>query len=293
MKKILFTILFGALVLSTSAQFKKSVNVSLFTGGTVAQENTNNRGYWYGAYGEYMPIKTSKGLNLGIAALASQSRSKSNDLSSEYKARSTDLGIGFVGGKYNEFFTTTHSSYLGFNLMIKSSRDKGEGLSLGSDNNLGRYDSEQKDILLSGELNFNLLKTFGYRERMFPRTQLRLAFQETLNSNKVSFWDDAPIAKSALWNKAAYTAEIKQSIIQIGEFDLLLEPKLYAGYYHYKGDKSNWLSIGPEIALKKRGWDDFLSVYFLLKKQVGSYEPHHNSTQFVIGINFNPFNINK
>lgn len=293
MKKVILTVFLGLMVLSTFGQFRNKVNVSLFTGGHMAKENTNNQGYWYGVYGEYMPIKTASGLNLGFAGLASQTRSKSNDHTSEYKGVSTDLAIGFAGGKYSHYFTTTHSSYLGFNLMLKRSVDSGEGLSVGADNKLGKYSADQKDVLISGELNFNLLKIVGYRSHLFPRTQLRLAFQETLSSNKVSFWNDKPIDESWLWNKAAYTAELKQSIAAIGQFDLLVEPKLYVGYYHYKGDKSNWLAIGPEIALKKRGWDDFLSVYFLVKKQIGSYEPHHNSTQFVVGINFNPFNIKR
>lgn len=293
MKKVglIFFLIF--LTLSSFAQFRNRTNVSLFTGGHMAKENTNNQGYWYGVYGEYMPIKTASGLNLGFAGLASQTRSKSNDLSSEYKGVSTDLAIGFAGGKYSEFFTSTHSSYLGFNLMLKRSADSGSGLSVGSDSNVGKYDADQKDILISGELNLNLLKRLGLHEHLFPRTQLRLAFQETLSSNKVSFWNDKPIDESVLWSKAAYSAELKQSIASIGKFDLLVEPKLYAGFYHYKGDKSNWFSIGPEIALKKRGWDDFLSVYFLVKQQVGSYEPHHNSTQFVVGINFTPFNLKR
>lgn len=294
MKKIVPILLCGFMTLSVFGQFRDDrVNISLFTGGYFAEQNANNRGYWYGIYAEYMPIKTTGGFNLGFAGVASQVGFKSNDTLNYYEGSSTDFGFGLAGGKYSEFFTNTYSSYLGFNLMVKASQDIGEGYSVGEDGKLGKYSMQQKDVLLTGEINLNLLKTFGYRKNLFPRTQLRLTFQEPLNSGKSSFWNDRPIRESSLWNKAAYSAELKQSITQIGRFDLLLEPKIWLGYYHYKGDGSNWMAIGPELALKKRGWDDFLSLYFLVKKQVGEYDPHYNSTQFVFGLNFMPFNIKR
>jgi hypothetical protein len=291
MKRIVIVLFLSLFAFSANSQFRENVNISLFTGGYVSQQNAYNKGHWYGIYAEYMPIKTPNGFNFGFCALASQVGFKSNDTLNSYQGSSTDFGFGLAGGKYSEYFISTHSSYLGFNLMIKNSQDIGEGLSIGNDGKLGEYDMRQKDIMISGEININLLKNFGYRENLFPRTQLRLTFQEPLNSDKNSFWNNTPIRESMLWNKAAYGAELKQSIVQIGNFDLLLEPKLYTGYYHYKGDKSNWFGIGPELALKKRGWDDFLAVYFLVKQQLGDYMPHFNQTQFVFGLNFMPFNI--
>lgn len=293
MKKIIYTLFLGLVALSASSQFRENVNVSLFAGGYTAPQNTNNRGGWYGIYAEYMPLKTPNGFNLGFAAVASQVGFKSNDTLNLYSGSSTEFGIGIAGGKYTEYLTLTHSSYVGFNLMIKKSQDIGEGQSVGLDNKLGIYDMQQKDYLLNAEINLNLLKNFGYRENLFPRTQVRLTMQEPLNSSKRSFWNDVPIKESMLWNKAAYAIEYKQSLVQIGNFDLLTEPKLYTGYYHYKGDGSNWLAIGPELAFKMRGWDDFLSFYFLVKQQVGNYEAHFNETQFVFGVNFMPFNLKK
>ncbi len=292
MKKLIVFLL-ATLALNVSAQFRDNVNVSLFAGGYAAQQNANNRGHWYGIYAEYMPIKTANGLNMGFCAVASQVGFKSNDTISSYEGSSTDFGAGLALGKYVEFLTSTHSGYFGSNLMIKSSQDIGEGVSLQSDGKLGKYTMQQKDVLLSGELNINLLKNFGFRENLLPRTQLRLTFQTPLKSQKSSFWNETPIKESMLWNKAAYGAELKQSLVDIGRFDLLLEPKLYGGYYHYKGDNSNWVALGPELALKMRGWDDFLSVYCLVKQQIGDYERHYNSTQFVFGINFMPFNIKR
>ena len=150
----------------------------------------------------------------------------------------------------------------------------------------------QEDWLLSTELNFNLLKYHGWREQLFPRTQLRLVAQTPLKSKRESFWNDEPILNSALWNKASYSAELKQSLFRTG-YNNQFEPKIYTGYYYYRGDKSHWLAIGPELALHKPGKDDFLAIYFLVKKQVGHFEPHLGSTQFVFGINFIPTNLSR
>src|SRR5680860_86650 len=293
MKTIVIALIFGLLTLSASSQFRDNVNVSMFTGGYFDPQNANNNGYWYGAYAEYMPIKTTNGFNLGFCAVISQVEFQSNDTLNSYEGSSTDFGFGIAGGKYSEYFTMNHSSYFGFNLMLKKSQDKGLGMSVGNDGELGKYDMQQNDVLLSGEINMNLLKRFGYRENLLPRTQLRVTYQTPLKSNKSSFWNDVQIYESMLWNKAACGVELKQSIVQIGRFNFLVEPKVYSGYYHYKGDKSNWVAIGPELAFKKRGWDDFLAIYCLLKQQVGDYKPHFNETQIVFGLNFMPFNIKR
>jgi hypothetical protein len=65
------------------------------------------------------------------------------------------------------------------------------------------------------------------------------------------------------------------------------------GFHDYVGDNSRWISVGPEIALKKAGWDDFLSLYFFVKQEVGNYEANLNSRQFVFGVNLMPFNIKR
>ncbi len=292
MKKYVAFILTLFLALPAIGQFRDNFNVSLFSGAYIAQQNAYNRGGWYGVYAEYMPIKTYNGFNFGFCGVFSQTGFKSNDSISTYRGSSTDFGGGLAAGKYVEFLSATHSAYFGSNLMIKSSQDRGTGLSVQENGGLGEYTMKQKDLLLAGEININLLKTFGFRENLFPRTQLRLSFQTPLKSQKNSFWNDSPIKESQLWNKSAYGVEFKQSIVQFGTFTLL-EPKLYTGYYHYRGDGSNWFAIGPELALKKRGWDDFLSFYFLVKKQIGDYEPNLNSTQFVFGVNIMPFNFKK
>lgn len=294
MKKIITLILLVIVISSTvQAQFRDNVNLSLFAGGYAAQENGNNNGYWYGMYAEYLPIKTANGLNLGFCAVASRVHFQSNDLFSNYEGSSNDFGAGISAGKYSEFFTQKYSSYIGMNAMVKSSKDDGLGRSLQSDFTTGTYTMTQEDILFSTELNINLLKTFGIRENLFPRSQLKFHYQTPLKSKKTSFWNKTFIQESMLWNKAAFGTEYKQSIVQIGRMNTLLEPKAMIGYNYYKGDDSQWLYFGPEIALKKRGWDDFFTVYFLVKQQVGSFRRNINERQYICGVNFMPFNIKK
>jgi hypothetical protein len=294
-KKIVFLAFLIVAIISqvsqVTAQFRENTNVSLFAGGYAAQQNGNNNGYWYGIYAEYMPIKTANGLNIGFCGVASRVEFKSNNTLNFYNGSSNDFGAGIAAGKYAEYLSQKYSGYFGANIMLKSSQDEGLGKSVQQDGQLGTYTMTQDDLIFSTEVNINLLKTFGIRENLFPRSQLKLMYQKPLKSEKVSFWNKSLIQESMLWNKAALGAEFKQSIYQIGRFNTLIEPKIMVGYRHYTGDNSQWISIGPEIALKKRGWDDFLSIYFFVKQQVGDYPQNLNSTQFVLGLNFSPFNI--
>jgi hypothetical protein len=293
MKKTFFLLALMTLTVvgQVFGQFRERVNLSLFAGGYAAQQNANNNGYWYGLYIDYMPIKTDNGWLLGFCAVADRVYFKSNTTLSRYDGSSDEMGIGLAGGKWSEFLTQRYSGYFGANLMIKSVRDKGVGQSIQPDGTLGEYKMDQEDLMLSGELNINLLKAFGVR-KIFPRSQLKLTGQKPLKSEKTSFWNNSPIKESMLWNKAAYGAEFKQSITNIGR-NTLVEPKIMVGYHHYVGDDSHWLSLGPEISLKKVGWDDFLSVYCFWKQQTGNFEPNLNSRQIVFGVNLMPFNIKR
>lgn len=288
MKKImLLAFLIAAIMSQSFGQFRDNANLSFFTGGYAAQQNGYTNGLWYGMYVEYMPIKTTGGLNLGLCAVADRVNFKSNTSVSSYNGGSDEFGAGIAMGKYSEYFSQKHSAYFGANVMLKSIKDNGTGLSLQQDGKLGTYTMVQEDLMFSAELNINLLKTFGVRENLFPRSQLKLSYQRPLKSEKTSFWNKAPIKESMIWSKAAIGAEFKQSIAQIGRLNTMVEPKIMIGYHHYVGDDSDWLSAGPEISLKKRGWDDFLSIYVFAKQQVGNFPPNLNSLQFVAGLNLN------
>lgn len=296
--KTLFSLMF-LLSLSAFGQFRDDINVSLFSGVSVAQKNANNQGYWYGIYSDFTLVKTPSEWNFGVCAVAAQTQFKSNDKKGTYNGSSSTFGAGLTLGKYIEYLTYRSSAYFGSNLMVKGNQDIGEGKSLQTNGALGTYSMTQRDVMLAGELNINLLKrseefSLYFEDNIFPRSQLRLFFQEPLSANKNSFWNNSPIKESSIWNKASYNVELKQSIYQIGRYNVLAEPKLVIGYNYYKGDRSKWLVYGTELALKKRGWDDFLAVYFHVKQKLGVVNVNDlNSTQFVLGLNIQLGNIKK
>lgn len=287
-KKILFFLFFVGLACSSSAQFRNDANISFFTGAYAAQKNGNNNGGWYGMYFDYLGLKTPSNWKFGFCALASQSKFKSNERRTTYDGSSTDFGAGLSLGKYTESLFPNFAGYFGTNLMFKDNKDAGEGETAYDNGSLGRYSMTQEDLMLSAELNINILKKTG---NLFPRTQLRLLFQKPLSSERSAFWNEMPIG-STPWNKTSFQGEFKQSLFQFGN-QTLFEPKVVINYQHYEGDGSNWWALGPEFALKKKGFDNFLSVYFLVKKQAGNYGTNLNGTQFVVGLNFMPFNIKK
>lgn len=291
MKKVIILLILSGLVFTSFAQFRSDINASLFAGSYLEQQNTSNHGNWYGLYLEYMPINNSNGLNVGLAALASQVNVQNARTLNKSKGSSFEFGLGLAAGKYKEYLSPTFSGYLGANLLLKSSQEINDGVHVDTaKKTIGYYYEQRKDVLLAGEVNINLLKSSGlYRENLFPRTQLRLQFQTPLKSSKDLFWNETLVEDTPIWNKASQLIQLKQSIVQLGHLDLLLEPKVYLGYYHYNiANASNWFSYGLELGLKKRGWDDFLSIYFFIKKRIGQDYP---GQQFIFGINVMPMNM--
>jgi len=296
MKKIFFFILFSGLIYPIFGQFRDPLNVSLFTGTSVAQQNVNNQAYWYGLYLDHMFVRTRNEFDIGLAATASQSSFKSNDATSLYNGQSASLGGGLALSKHVYYLGPKHDGYFGATSLLRRDQDIGEGRSV-TNGALGVYTMTQTDLLLSGELNLNLLKrvksledTSDYNPNLLPRTQLRLVVQESLQSDKSSFWNNNPINESLVWSKAAYLGELRQSIYQFGN-RVLLEPKLIAGYHYYRGNESHWLLGGAELGIKNLEMDNFLSLYFLVKQQMGNYQENLNSRQFIIGLNFSPSNL--
>lgn len=288
MKKIkILILLFLLWPISSQGQWiDHTINLSVFTGKHYAQQNAYNNGYWYGLYAEYSPIRTIEGFNLGLALLASHSEFKSNDKLQKYSGKSSQFGTGISSGKYWEFFSLNHSAYLGGNLMLRKNYDQGLGNSLP-----GQYLMTQEDFILSAEISFNLLKNFGRNENLFPRTQIKFSWQKPLDSKKIDFWNQQEIPESMIWNKAAREIGIKKSFINLGKFENQVQLKALSSYQFYRGDKSHWIVIGPEISLKKWEKDDYLTFYVLLKQKVGYFKPGLSDTQFVFGINFMPINI--
>lgn len=279
MKKIIFLSFFILLACVIKAQ--KNTNVSLFTGAIVSVKNTNNNGHWYGVYADYMPIKTPQGMNFGISFLGAQSSFQSNDEVSIYEGKTTQFGLGLNLGKYWEFFSLKNSAYLGGNLSFIKSFDEGRG-----QNFSGIYQMEQNDLMLSSEINFTLIKQYGYSQKWFNKSIFRIRLQKPMESEKKDSWNGEAIPESMIWNKSASMLEIKQSILDIGRFENVLTTKLILAHYSYQGDKSKWLVFGPELGLKKWEGEDYINLYFLIKKRVGDFEKDLNNLQLLFGINF-------
>ncbi|MGI6374205.1 MAG: hypothetical protein ACOX0C_02620 [Patescibacteria group bacterium] len=274
-------------------QFKNPLSLTLYGGTSVAQQNANNQGYWYGLYADQALI-AGNGWAFGLAVTASQSHYRGNDLSSKYEGINSNLGGGLFLGKYINYFFPKTDSYLGINSLIRRDLERGEGISPG-----GTYTMSQEDLLWTGEVNFNLLNRpknigdeSGYNPNLFPRFQLRVAGQTPLRSAKTDYWNNVPITESLVWSKAALVIEAKQSLYQFGK-KTLWEPKLIGGYHYYNGDRSNWTLYGLELGLKSPGKDNWLAINFMVKQQVGVYLENLNSRQFVIGLVFSPSNIAK
>lgn len=274
-------------------EYRGTTMVSVFAGGHVAQKNVNNRGNWYGIYLEHLPlqllISEYKHLNLGLTALAAKSLYEGND--QEHKNSNTDysFGFGIGGGFYNYRFSKNSAIYIGANSLIKRGQEIINGRTSES---AGRYLADGQYIVWSSELNINVMKTYESGLRNWPRTQLRLVYQKPIQNKRDAFWDAVPLSESAVWDKTVYMSELKASFYRYGK-RVILEPKVITGYHFYEGDNSQWIIAGLELALRKFNWDDFLSVSFSLKRQVGDYTPNLNETQFLLGINFMPFNLKR
>ncbi len=290
MKKlvIIISLIFLAWPISSQAQWRHDkINLSVFAGNYLAKQNKNNKGYWYGLYVEYLPVRRPSQINFGLALLASHADFKSNDQLNRYEGKSSQFGLGLSGGKYWEVFSVKNSAYLGSNLMLKKSFDQGFGQSIPGD-----YHMTQEDLIVSGEINFNIMKNYHHSKNLFPRTQVKFTWQKPISSKKIDFWNGEPISESMIWNKAAIASKIKQSLFNVDKIDYQLQTKALFGHQFYRGDDSHWLVFGPELSLKKSNRDDYLSFYLFVKQRVGDFKPGLNNTQFVFGVNFMPMNIN-
>jgi hypothetical protein len=281
MKKIIFIIvIFFTCLPSISWAQTGNTNLSLFTGAIVSVKNTNNSGYWYGVYADYMPVKTPEGFNLGISFLGAQSKFQNNTETSIYEGKTTQFGLGLNLGKYWEFFSLKNSAYLGGNLSFIKSFDEGRG-----QNFSGIYQMEQNDLMLSAEVNFTLMKQYGRLPKWFNQSSFKVRLQKPMESQKEDSWNGEAIPESMIWNKSSNTLEVKQNILDIGKFENVMTTKLVLAYYSYQGDKSQWLVFGPELGLKKWEGNDYINLYFLIKKRLVEFEEDYNGLQLMFGIN--------
>ncbi|MCF7860215.1 hypothetical protein K9M09_01175 [Patescibacteria group bacterium] len=240
----------------------RDANLSLFAGYFAKKQNVNNNGYWIGAYGD-VPLRKSvnRAWNIGLYGLYVQSVWQDN--LSQYSSKSDAFAIGMNTGYYNEFFSYTHTLYLGFALGYKHVQE------------IGRVDKKnyfsegiQQDHLLAGSINFNLMKYSGYHERFLPRLQIIVSAEKSLNALKVLSENDAPNVRVDAWNRNYYEATAKQSIYDIPlsySGSVFLQPKVAGVYSHYLAGDPDAYGLILEISFHRDYQDDFLSLSVMQK----------------------------
>jgi len=295
MKNKIFGLLLLAvplLSLGQSYSFGERVNLAFFTGGFARQQNSNNNGYWYGAYADFVPIRSYTGWSGGIFGLVSIYQFQDNDLENIYNGHGRELGGGLSIGKYSEYFGLRHSAFIGCNLGLRQSQDHGIGK-----NKYGQSEVLQEDWMFSINLNFNILKTNGLYLNLFPRTQIMLNYQEPFKSEVSAAWNGKSLNEQVPWKKGFSELVAKESIVDIpinrGR-DLFLEPKLLAAYRYEKGNRDTFWVTGLEIGLRKADKDDFLAIFFTQKINTQKQDflgKQSHPVYFMVGLNFCPFNI--
>lgn len=269
MKKIFFLFLPIILLLvnlPTRAQgvspISKDANLSLFSGYFAKQQNANNKGYWYGAYGDMPLIKSQENdWNLGLYGLYAKSVWMDN--LAPYRASTDAVSLGLNTGYYNEYFSYRHTMYLGFSLGYKYLQEVGEVDKLDY-----KSRSVQQDHGLAGSVNFNLLKYSGYHERLFPRLQVIFTAEKYFKTIKVLNENETVNIKTVPWQKDYYEVMLKQSIADIPTSytsAVFIQPKIGVQYSHYMAGDPDSYGLLLELSLHKEHQDDFLSVSVMQK----------------------------
>lgn len=272
---ILVVVILGWCSLLLGQGFKEKLNLGTYGGYHLQQQNTNNNGYWYGTYLDYLLIKSANGWSAGPYLFASNSGFNQN--LSRYQADICEYGGGISFGYYQEAPYASKSLFLGFNIGLRQSNDHGE--SLGKTTG---YEATQNDLMLSGGINLNLLKSPYLLSPWWPRTQILMSFLIPLRSNKESFWNKKELS-NVIWDKTYFESQIKQSFARYSVSENWhLSPKLIAFYSFSAGDKGNYYGLGAELSVYKSGKDDLASIYYLVKAN-----SRFDVNTIHIGVNFN------
>ncbi len=256
MKKIILFcafLLFRTEMVAQYQFFQEKTNLVLFS-GIVDRQNFDQVGAYYGLYSDLTVYKTKNHQWLfGGFAQVSGGQNKSPSYS-DY-----EYGGGLFLGNYNPKFSSNFQSFSGFSLGLTQQKDRQENY---TGPNL--FSSWQKDLFLKSELNLNFLKK-EENDKWFPRTQIQLRYKKSLNSERVSLWNDEVIETSA-WNKDYFEFIFKESIFKDKLKNLVYwSPKLVSFYSHSWGDSRSFYGLGLETSLFKKYRDDFLSLGVLFK----------------------------
>jgi hypothetical protein len=263
-KFLLFLPIFISTILMGHAQsvspISRDANISLFSGYFAKKQNTNNNGYWYGAYSD-IPIHKSASQAWNISLYGLYAKSNWIDNLAPYTSNTDAFSLGINTGYYDEYFSYIHTIYLGFSLGYKYLQEIGE-------TNKPNYMSEsiKQDHGIMGSVNFNLLKYSGYHEYLFPRLQLIFTAEKYFNSLKVLNENNSGNVKINHWNKNYYEIILKQSIVDIPLSymqTMFLQPKL--GFQYGQSTDNTVYAAILECSLHREYKDDFLSVSIIQK----------------------------
>ncbi len=280
--KIIFLILVFLLALGYEVKaqyefFQEKTNFVFFS-GLVKHQQSDQLGAYYGLYADYLAYKSSDHrLSFGPYGVISRSDSR-------YQARNgfnrnLEYGGGVSLGYYEPSFSFRYQSFIGASFGIIQGKEKQEFKKKD-----GFFEAWQKDLYLSGSLNFNLLKTFGLRPDLFPRSQIQIRYKKPIKSEKVAYWNSGPV-ETYVWDKTYLEVLAKQNLYKdllSWRSNIYYSPKIVAFYSHSKGASQNFYGLGAEVSLFREYRDDFLSVGALYKVSRRFYDNY-----FVISLNLN------
>ena len=264
---LMIILLSGAIIASAQSPtpIGRHSNLSIFSGYFAKQQNSNNNGSWIGVYGD-IPLYRSLSEEWNISAWGVYTRSEWTNNMAPYSSKTQDFSLGLSTGKYEEFLSYTHSFYGGLAVGYKHSKEIGR-----VEKKKYSSESQQRDHLLVGNLNLNLMKYSGYHPYFLPRTQLVISGQYALDAQKTLSENGKPALPNKPWNKSFLEITLKQSLwdIPLGmNQNVFLQPKIGGQFSRYfDGEERN--SYGPliELALHKASNDDFLSLTLMHKHQ--------------------------
>ena len=254
-----------------TASYNGANSVIIFSGISAQRLNLNTYSYYYGAYLDYIPVKSITGYSLGFFATANHSYYLENLQS--FSGSGWQMAAGLSLGRYREGISRRASMFIGLNIGLMYALTKGKSSNVD-------FHNQQKTYLLFSSLNLNILRT----GKSFPRTQLLITAEPQLRAREI-LWFKGESKIGKVWSMSYYQVLFKQSLVDIGFKSWDLSPKLLAFYNYSVGSSQGHPGLGGAISLHRKYKDDFLSCYYLYQFD------HYRKDTFTIGIilNFSNF----
>jgi hypothetical protein len=289
MRKQLFFVLTVVLLLAFKVQevraqdfmgFQEKTNLVLFS-GIVDKTNSPNLGCYYGTYLDYRAFKSANDQwSFGPFLVVSRSDSRySAENNGTGLNKNADYGGGISGGYYNPEISWRYQSYVGASAGLSYGQERQEVTQ-----SAGVFTALQKDVFLNLGLNFNLLKSFGLKPDLLPRSQLQFRYKLPIKSSKVAYWNKEEVSTSP-WNRAYLEVIGKQNIFQAPlnwRQEIFYAPKLIALYNYQAGDARSFYGLGAELSLRREYRDDFFTINVVCKGSQGFQDNY-----WIVGLNFN------